>query len=88
VKAIAAELKKYDASLARKPRWLVLNKADLLAPAQAKQRAAALVKKLRWTRPWFMVSAMKAQGTRELSFAVMDFIEGRSEVRGTRPGKP
>jgi GTP-binding protein len=75
VKAIAAELKKYDASLARKPRWLVFNKADLLTPAEAKKRAAALVKKLRWTKPWFIVSAMKGEGTRELSFAVMDFLD-------------
>jgi GTP-binding protein len=75
VRAIAAELKKYDASLTRKPRWLVMNKADLLEPAEAKKRAAALVKKLRWTKPWFLVSAMKAQGTRELSFAVMEFLQ-------------
>ena len=75
VKAIAAELKKYDASLTKKPRWLVMNKADLLEPAEAKKRAAALVKKLRWTKPWFLVSAMKAQGTRELSFAVMEFLQ-------------
>src|SRR5712692_863902 len=32
VKAIAAELRKYDPALARKPRWLVFNKADLLDP--------------------------------------------------------
>jgi GTP-binding protein len=75
VKAIAAELKKYDTSLTKKPRWLVMNKADLLEPAEAKKRAAALVKKLRWTKPWFLVSAMKAQGTRELSFAVMEFLQ-------------
>ncbi|HSW84949.1 MAG TPA: GTPase ObgE [Usitatibacter sp.] len=75
VKAIAAELKKYDASLTKKPRWLVMNKADLLEPAEAKKRAAALVKKLRWTKPWFLVSAMKAQGTHELSFAVMEFLQ-------------
>ena len=30
VKALASELKKYDAALAKKPRWLVMNKADLL----------------------------------------------------------
>jgi GTPase len=77
VKAIAAELRKYDASLAKKPRWLVMNKADLLDGAQAKERAAALVKKLRWTKPWFVVSAVKGEGTRELSFAVMDFLDGR-----------
>jgi GTP-binding protein len=87
VKAIAAELVKYDASLAKKTRWLVFNKADLLAPAQAKKRAAALVKKLRWTKPWFMISAVKAEGTRELSFAVMDYLEGKSDARGVRREK-
>ncbi len=75
VKALAGELKKYDAALAKKPRWLVMNKADLLEPAEAKIRAAALVKKLRWTKPWFVISGIRAEGTREVTFAVMDFLE-------------
>ena len=74
VKAIADELKKYDPALAKKPRWLVMNKADLL-DAEAKKRAAALVKKLRWTKPWFVVAAINGAGTQELSYAVMDFLE-------------
>ena len=77
VRAIAAELRKYDPALARKPRWLVFNKADLLDAAEARRRAAALVKKLRWTRPWFVVSAIKSEGTRELAFAVMELIESK-----------
>ncbi len=80
VKALAAELKKYDPALAKKTRWLVINKADLLDPAEAKKRAAALVKKLRWTKPSFVISGMKAEGTRELTFAIMDFLE--AERRG------
>jgi GTP-binding protein len=75
VKAIAAELKKYDPALVKKPRWLVINKADLLDPAEAKKRAAALVKKLRWTKPWFLVAGINGTGTRELTFAVMEFLE-------------
>ena len=58
-----------------KPRWLVLNKADLLERGEAKKRAAALVRKLRWTKPWFIVSGIKGDGTRELIFAVMEFLE-------------
>src|SRR5437762_3414740 len=77
VKAIAAELKKYDAALARKPRWLVLNKADLLEAKEAKLRAEALIRKLRWTKRWFLVSAMKADGTKEMSYAVMEFLESK-----------
>ncbi len=75
VRAIAAELKKYDASLAKKPRWLVFNKADLIGPVEAKKRAAALVKRLRWTKPWFIVSAINTGGTEPLTYAAMEFIE-------------
>ena len=77
VKAIAAELRKYDAALARKPRWLVLNKIDLVPASERKRRASALVKKLRWTKPWFLVSGATGEGTRELAYAVMEFIEGK-----------
>ena len=83
VKALAGELKKYDAALAKKPRWLLLNKADLLDAKEAQKRARAIVKKLRWTRPWFVISGLKAEGTREVTFAVMDFLEDeRRAARG------
>jgi GTP-binding protein len=75
VRALAAELRKYDPALAKKPRWLVINKADLLEPAEAKKRAAALVRKLKWTKPWFLISGINGEGTRELTFRVMDFLE-------------
>jgi len=81
VKAIAAELKKYDPGLAKKPRWLVMNKSDLLDAGEAKKRAAALVKKLRWTKPWFMVAAINGSGTQELGYAVMEFLEAAKSRR-------
>jgi len=81
VKALAAELKKYDAALAKKPRWLLFNKADLLEPKEAQARAKALVKKLRWTKEWFVISAVKAEGTRELTFAVMDFLDDERKAK-------
>jgi GTP-binding protein len=59
-RAIAAELKKYEEALYRKPRWLVFNKAD--AVPQAGARAAAIARKLRWQRPWFVVSALSGEG--------------------------
>jgi GTP-binding protein len=85
VKAIAAELKKYDPALVKKPRWLVINKSDLLSPAEAKKRAAALVKKLRWAKPWFLVAGINGAGTRELTFAIMEFLEAQPrETRSAR----
>jgi GTP-binding protein len=59
-RSIAAELKKYDEKLARKPRWLVFNKADL-AP-DADERIAAILRSLRWKKPWFKVSAISGKG--------------------------
>ena len=81
VRALANELKKYDPGLAKKPRWLVFNKADLLDPKEAQARAKALVKRLRWTKPWFVVSAIKGEGTRDLAFAVMDLLDAERKPR-------
>lgn len=74
-KAIANELKKYDQALYDKPRWLVLNKADLLEPAEAEKRAKAIIKGLKWKGPHFLISAMKSEGCRDLVFAIMDHLD-------------
>jgi GTP-binding protein len=83
VRALANELKKYDPALAKKPRWLVINKMDLLDADEAGRRAKALVKKLKWTKPWFVIAGINGAGCRELTFEVMDFLE--SERRGPSP---
>jgi GTP-binding protein len=60
VRVIAAELKKYGQGLERKPRWLVFNKIDALNDAGA--RIQKTLRALRWTRPWFKVSALTGEG--------------------------
>jgi GTP-binding protein len=67
-RAIAAELKKYDETLYRKPRWLIFNKID--AMTDAKTRAERMVRSLRWRRPWFMVSALTGEGCMAVCKAV------------------
>jgi GTP-binding protein len=59
-RAVAAELKKYDEALHRKPRWLVFNKMDAVNDPEA--RAEKIVRQLRWKRPWFAVSALSGEG--------------------------
>jgi len=59
-RAIAAELKKYDEALYRKPRWLVFNKID--AVPEAGKQARKILRTLRWTRPWFAISALTGEG--------------------------
>ena len=74
-RAIAAELAKFDPALHAKPRWLVLNKTDLLPPDERAARATALVKSLRWKGPVFAVAAISGEGCRELVFAVQAWLD-------------
>ncbi|MDA8348354.1 MAG: GTPase ObgE [Pseudomonadota bacterium] len=74
-RAIVAELKKFSPELAAKPRWLVLNKSDLLPEPEAEQRAREIVRRLRYRGPKFLISGATGQGTRALCEAVMRFLE-------------
>ena len=76
-KSIVGELRKFSASLVRKPRWLILNKRDLMPDDEAEQLARDIVKKLRHAGPCFLISAATQRGTRELAEAVMNFIDGQ-----------
>lgn len=75
VRVIERELEKYSDELAKYERWLVLNKIDLLPEAERESRCQAVVQALAWQGPVFFISAMKQQGTRELCFRIMEFIE-------------
>src|SRR5579871_3444852 len=74
-RAIVAELKKFDAALASKPRWLVLNKRDLMPDDEAEKRARQIVRSLRFRGPHFLISGATGRGTKELAEAVMSFLE-------------
>ena len=74
-RAIVAELKKFSRRLAAKPRWLVLNKRDLLPDAEAEQRASEVARRLRYRGPRFLISAATGRGTRELADSAMRFLE-------------
>jgi GTPase len=80
VRAIVAELKKFSAELAAKPRWLVINKKDLLPAAEAQKRARAIVRALRYKGPHFLISAATGEGTQELCEAVMTFLEEQERL--------
>ena len=73
-KAILKELKKYDEALHKKPRWLLINKIDLVPEEERKARIAALVKSYK-PKKHFVISAISGEGCREVTFAVMDHLE-------------
>lgn len=72
-KAIVEELKKYDQALYDKPRWLVLNKIDMLE--NPKVVADQFVKDYGWQGPVFAISAMAGLGCKELTYAIMAHID-------------
>ena len=74
-RAIIAELKKFSPELAAKPRWLVLNKCDLLPEDEGERRAREIIRRLRHRGPRFLISGATGRGTRELCEAVMRFLE-------------
>ncbi len=63
-RAIVAELKKYDPALHAKPRWLVLNKLDMVPAEERAARVKEFVRRLRWKGPVFEISALAREGLR------------------------
>ena len=74
-KAIANELAKYDPALAQKPRWLVLNKLDLVPEDERKSRVAAFVKAMRHKGPSFAIAAISGEGCRPLVYAIQEWLD-------------
>jgi GTP-binding protein len=74
IRVIADELARYSAALARRPRWLVLNKADLLDP-QARDALEARLREAFPELPCFVVSAASGEGTRALMQAVAEALD-------------
>lgn len=75
-KAIVEELRKYDEDLYRKPRWLVLNKLDMVPVEQRQQVVKDFLKRYRFKGPVFEISALTREGCEPLMRAAYDFIEG------------
>jgi len=75
VRAIEAELRKYDPAMLDKPRWLIINKADLMFEDEARAKAAEIVAGLGWKGPWFLVSAIGREGTWPIMLEVQAFFD-------------
>jgi GTP-binding protein len=75
VRRVVRELEKFGEGLAQRERWLVLNKKDLVDPAEAQRLSARLVEQLPWDGPVFAVSAVTGEGTRTLIERLMARLE-------------
>ena len=74
-RAIVEELRKYDPELYDKPRWLVLNKLDMLDAEARAERVAQFVADYGWTGPVFEISAATREGCDALMKAIQDYVD-------------
>jgi GTP-binding protein len=86
VRAIEQELRKFNPELLERPRWLVLNKADVLPEGDRQAVAEKLIAELGWTQPWFLVSAIAREGTMAVCQQVQRFFESQREASAERIG--
>lgn len=79
-KGIINELAQYSPELVNKPRWLVLNKIDMIPDeAEREERIQSIIKGLDWTGRVFAISAISSQGTQQLCYALMQLIDEMKE---------
>lgn len=88
-RAIVEELKKYDEELYHKPRWLVLNKVDMLLEEERDEKVKAFLEAYDWPQQqpddrfgfdmnaqrYFVISGLTGEGTRDLVFAMNEYIK-------------
>lgn len=74
-KAIVKELKKYDESLFDKPRWLVLNKLDMVPEGERAKKVKDFIKKFGWKGPVFEISALTRDGCGDLVTDINEYLE-------------
>src|SRR5690606_37918399 len=100
-RAIVRELRKYDPALAEKPRWLVLNKIDMIPEAEREERVAYFVRRYRGRgrsampiARVFAISALTREGCEPLCLAVNEYLESirpgdeaEADVRFDRAGE-
>jgi GTPase len=73
--ALVEELRKYDVALYQKPRWLVLNKIDMLPDSEHNEMCNKFIHDFGWKDKWFGISALTGQGCAALTYAIMDYLE-------------
>lgn len=84
-KAIVLELKKYDQALFDKPRWLVLNKIDMVPVEEREKRVKDFVKRYKWKGPVFQISALTREGCEPLIRAIYQHV---AKLKNVVPDDP
>jgi GTP-binding protein len=87
-KAIVKELKKYDESLFDKPRWLVLNKLDMVPEGERGKRVKDFIKRFAWKGPVFEISALTREGCNDLIVEIYDYLAQQRQAEQRTEATP
>ena len=75
VTALVRELERFDPELAAQPRWLVLNKLDLVQEEERDALCQSVIDALHWDGPVYKICALNGDGTKKLIHDIMDYLE-------------
>ncbi|MEO7051107.1 MAG: Obg family GTPase CgtA [Rhodanobacter sp.] len=84
VRAIELELEKFNPELLERPRWLVLNKADMLDESERDEVARKVIAELDWKEPWFLISAIARENTMAVCQQVQRFFDSQRDADSAR----
>ena len=83
--SIVRELERFSPTLAARPRWLVLNKIDMIDEAELAQRREALVAALDWQGPVYEIAAISSEGTDRICQDMMVLLEEQAAAEADDP---
>jgi GTP-binding protein len=79
------ELNKFSPTLADQPRWLLLNKIDMVPEEELEERCQSVIDALAWDGPVFRISAINKQGTDLLVHQLQDYLDDKKEALAENP---
>ena len=79
------ELNKFSPTLADQPRWLLLNKIDIVPEEELEERCQSVIDALEWDGPVFRISAINKQGTDLLVHQLQDYLDEKKEALAENP---
>jgi len=83
---IVNELEKFSPELVNRERWLLLNKLDLVPEEEREERCQSVIDALDWhDRPVYNISAIRKDGTQQVAYDIMSFLEERAAAMADDP---
>ena len=74
------ELYNFSETLGQQPRWLLLNKLDMVAEEEAEERCQSVIDALEWDGPVYRISALNKQGLTQLVHDLQEYLDERKEA--------